>query len=255
MIDRSNFAWPEGKTGAVSLTYDDALPVHYEKVAPAWEAHGLRVTFYTNILSLMNHPAAWREVAARGHELGNHSIFHPCRKDDAERMGWLPDEYDLRTYTARRWTDEMRAASLALQLLDGKTERSFGNTCCHTELGQGESIESLDPLIAELFVAGRGAGSGQVVDIETANYNALGHFSGDGKEIAALRAEIDQAVSTGGWIIYMIHGVGQGTHSLYIEPEEHQRLVDHLGGQQDSIWVAPVVEIARYLRSCDPDLA
>ena len=39
------FAWPEGEKGAVSFTYDDALPCHYEVVAPAWEAHVLQVTF------------------------------------------------------------------------------------------------------------------------------------------------------------------------------------------------------------------
>ncbi|MGB1892738.1 MAG: polysaccharide deacetylase family protein, partial [Candidatus Latescibacterota bacterium] len=69
--------WPEGKRGAVSLTYDDALPVHYEHVAPLLEEHGLRATFYTNVLSLGANPEAWRQVAAQGHELGNHSIFHP----------------------------------------------------------------------------------------------------------------------------------------------------------------------------------
>ena len=40
------FRWPEGRRCAVSLTYDDALPVHYEHVGPRLEAHGLRGTFY-----------------------------------------------------------------------------------------------------------------------------------------------------------------------------------------------------------------
>lgn len=53
------FDWPEGKRGAVSLTYDDALPVHYERVAPLLEDHGLRATFYTNVLSLGANPEAW----------------------------------------------------------------------------------------------------------------------------------------------------------------------------------------------------
>ena len=146
--------WPEGKRGAVSLTYDDALPVHYEHVAPLLEEHGLRATFYTNVLSLGANPEAWRQVAARGHELGNHSIFHPCRK--SPRHGWLDEAYDLKTYTPRRWTDEMRAADIVLNLVDGRTKRSFGNTCCNTEIGEGETTHSLEPLIDELFVAGRG---------------------------------------------------------------------------------------------------
>ena len=45
----------------------------------------------------------------------------------------------------------------------------------------------------------------------------------------------------------MIHGVGEGTHGLYIDPEVHQSLVDYLE-RQDSIWTAPVGTVARYLR-------
>tara|TARA_Y100000588_G_scaffold213533_1_gene227487 strand:+ start:550 stop:1320 length:771 start_codon:yes stop_codon:yes gene_type:complete len=253
MIDKSVFVWPKATKGAVSITYDDALPCHFDLVGPAWEAHGLRATFYTNIMSLRNNPEAWREMGTKGHELGNHSIFHPCRKNDSQRMQWLADAYDLRTYTAQRWKDEMSAASFALSLIDGKYERSFGNTCCNTEIGQGESSQSLEPLIEELFVAGRGPLNDQVVDVATVNYNALGHFSGDSKTFEALRQEIEAAVTAGGWLIYMIHGVGEGTHGLFIDPDEHQKLVDYLGEQQDLIWSAPLITVAQYLQSFDPD--
>lgn len=253
MIDKSAFEWPQARQGAVSITYDDALSIHCEKVGPAWQAIGLRATFYTNILSLMRDPDAWRAMAKKGHELGNHSIFHPCRKDRPENMQWLADVYDLRSYTPQRWTDEMRAANFALSLIDGKSERSFGNTCCNNELGQGETRASLEPLIAELFVAGRGSLNQQVVDVASVNFNALGHFSGDRRDFDSLQGEIDAAIQTGGWIIYMIHGVGEGTHKLYIDVEEHQKLVDYLGAQQDSIWTAPVAQVAQYLQGYDPD--
>ena len=142
----------------------------------------------------------------------------------------------------------MRAASAILSSLDGKEERSFGNTCCNTELGEGDTLHSLEPLIEELFVAGRGPLNNQVVNAATLNFNALGHFSGDSHSFDHLRQEIDNAVASGGWIIYMIHGVGAGTHGLYIDPEVHQSLVDYLGERQDSIWTAPVGVVARHLR-------
>ena len=246
MVEQSAFSWPKGLQGAVSISYDDALPCHYEAVVPAWETHGLRATFYTHITNLMNNPGAWRDVAARGHELGNHSIFHPCRKNQGHDR--LPDEYDLLSYTPRRWSDEMRTANAILSSLDGRQERSFGNTCCNTDLGEGDTLHSLEPLIDELFVAGRGPCNNRVVDAATINFNALGHFSGDGRGFDRLRQEIDTAVSSGGWIIYMIHGVGEGTHSLYIDPGVHQDLVEYLGERRDSIWTAPVGAVARYLR-------
>jgi hypothetical protein len=245
MENMTALAWPEGKRGAVSLTYDDALPVHYEHVAPLLEEHGLRATFYTNVLSLGANPEAWRQVAARGHELGNHSIFHPCRK--SPRHGWLDAAYDLKTYTPRRWTDEMRAADIVLNLVDGRTKRSFGNTCCNTEIGEGETAHSLEPLIDELFVAGRGPLCDRTVTADGLNLAALGHFSGDARTFDALREEIEAGAALGGWTIYMIHGVGEGTHGLFIDPEEHRKLVEYLSGQTD-IWTAPLADVASHLR-------
>jgi len=246
MIDKSSFRWSGGAHGAVSISYDDALPCHYQLVAPAWESQGLRVTFYTQIYGVMDNPDAWREVAQKGHELGNHSIFHPCRKHDG--VTWLADEYDLSRYTPTRWSDEMRIASSILSSIDGKTERSFGNTCCNTELGEGDTLHSLEPLIEELFVAGRGPFNKQAVDVSAINYNALGHFGADGRTFEDLKQEIDTGIEAGGWVIYMIHGVGEGTHGMCIESAEHQRLVDYLGERQDTIWTAPVAIVARYLR-------
>jgi sialate O-acetylesterase len=101
--------------------------------------------------------------------------------------------------------------------------------------------------------ARRGAVSITYDDALSINFNALGHFSGDRRDFDSLQGEIDAAMQTGGWIIYMIHGVGEGTHKLYIDVEEHQKLVDYLSAQQDSIWTAPVAQIAQYLQGYDPD--
>lgn len=43
--NKRQFHWPEGKLGAVTLSYDDAIPSHFEQVAPALEKAGLRATF------------------------------------------------------------------------------------------------------------------------------------------------------------------------------------------------------------------
>lgn len=101
--------------------------------------------------------------------------------------------------------DEMRAASFTLSSLDGKTERTFGDTCCHTEIGQVGSEQSLEPLVGEPFVAGRGDSNERIVDVETVNYNSLGHFTDDtsyGEQyLRNMRRQINRAVESGGWII------------------------------------------------------
>ena len=110
------FRWPQEQQCAVSLTYDDAVPVHYQAVGPALEKQGLTATFYVTIRSdVQRHPQHWRKLAARGHELGNHSLFHPCRGADAHKS-WLPAEYDLMKYTPRRFSDRIASCQLGAPL-------------------------------------------------------------------------------------------------------------------------------------------
>jgi sialate O-acetylesterase len=68
------------KTCAVVLTYDDALNVHLDNAAPLLDSLGLKATFYLSGYSgtLNKRTDEWRKLASNGHELGNHTLFHPC---------------------------------------------------------------------------------------------------------------------------------------------------------------------------------
>ena len=243
--------WPAGQQGAVTLSYDDAITSHFQSVAPQLTQAGLRGTFYIQIASpgFSQHTDQWRKVAQTGHELGNHTLFHPCRKDRPGQHAWLSDDYNLSNYTPDRWLAEMRIANLVLQLVDGKTERTFGNTCCDNAVGPLDNQTSLEEFIPQLFVGARGEFISQPIDPAHANLNALGHYSGDGKTFAQLRDEIEAALREGKWIFYMFHGVGKGTHSLYVEAEEHRKLVQYLSANKNRIWTAPAVDVAKYVRN------
>ena len=67
MPDQKNFKWPNNSKGAVSLTYDDALPCHYNEVAPELEKNGLRGTFNLPLHSVREFEA-WKELSQKGHE-------------------------------------------------------------------------------------------------------------------------------------------------------------------------------------------
>jgi peptidoglycan-N-acetylglucosamine deacetylase len=237
---------PRAARAAVSLTYDDALLGHWREVAPLLEAAGVRGTFNVYpVERFLDHIEPWRRVAAAGHELGNHTLFHPCRKEPRASFGWLSDDFDLVHYSAKRWREEVRVANGLLRLVDGRSERTFANTCCNTTIGSGEQAHELAPLILEQFVAGRGPCNGRIVLPGEAELGGLGHFRGDGMSFADLREQLETAMEVGGWIIYMFHGVGSSEHRLHILPEEHARLVEYLGQNQDRIWTAPMVDVAR----------
>ena len=72
------WVWPHQARAAVSLAYDDALNSQLDFAVPALNRHGLKASFYLTLSSdtVRTRLAAWRTVAAQGHELGNHTLFH-----------------------------------------------------------------------------------------------------------------------------------------------------------------------------------
>jgi formylglycine-generating enzyme required for sulfatase activity len=54
--------WPDGAVAAVSLSYDDSVPVHHQRVEPLLDQHGLRATFYLSARNI-DSPEAWKTVA------------------------------------------------------------------------------------------------------------------------------------------------------------------------------------------------
>jgi sialate O-acetylesterase len=254
MKSEHTFEWPQGQQCAVSLTYDDALPVHHETVAPLLTAKHLTATF--NVCAnrgFTDNTNAWKQVAAQGHELGNHTLFHPCRREPESDYPWLAPHYDLCNYTAQRWEDEMRVANCLLQLIDGQTDRTFGNTCCHTTIGTGPKERDLSGLIVRMFVAARGPLNDKIISPDSLSYTELGHFNGDGKSFEELQDTIEQCARMHGWIILMFHGVGADTHSLFIDTEQHAKLITYLEENADRIWTASMVRVAKHLKAAGYD--
>ncbi len=251
MSSKSEFLWPDCKVCAVSLTYDDARPCHYQTVAPRLERCGLRATFYLTIIGrFLKETERWREVSRAGHELGNHTLFHPCRSlPDAEKK-WLNPAYNLCDYNEKRLRDELSLANWILHRVDGRTERTYGNTCHENHIGFGDTKKRMEPILANYFIAARGEYRGSHIDMSRLNLLNLGTTKADGCTFEQLRDAIEQARENKSWIIFTAHSVDQKTtFSEY----EHARLTEWLGARQDTIWTAPVADIASYIRQRCPD--
>lgn len=235
---------PKGQQVIISLTYDDALPIHYQLVAPLLQKHGMHGTFYLTIKDI-DDAHKWQTVAAKGHELGNHSLFHPCRREPPQNYTWLPEHYDLAGYNLERFRDELKVTNQFIDLLDGGRQRTYGNTCLNLFVGKDREKKSIKPVVDELFLAARGNITNKAILPDNVDYAQLGHFSGDGKSFDEIRAEIELASASGGWLIFMFHGVGEGTHGLFIDAVEHEKLINWLSQSKSRYWVAPVAEVVK----------
>src|ERR1051325_8703276 len=78
-VQAQNNVW-NGKKCAVSLTYDDAVEVDITNAIPALDSLGLKGTFYLSCYfpDFKKRINDWKIAGQHGHELANHTLFHPC---------------------------------------------------------------------------------------------------------------------------------------------------------------------------------
>ena len=147
------FAWPDGQKMAISLSYDDALNSQLDIAIPALDKHGITASFYLTLASpvVRDRLSEWRAAAMNGHELGNHTIFHPCSAALPDR-DWVASYYNVDDYEISEIVDEVRVANSFLHAIDGREERTL-TVPCGDVMASGEDYL---PAIRELFVAIKG---------------------------------------------------------------------------------------------------
>jgi sialate O-acetylesterase len=234
------------KQCAVCLTYDDALNVDLDRVVPALDSLGLRATFYVSgfFPSFKLRSVEWRAVAGKGHELGNHTLFHPCTGSLPGRE-WVKPDYDLNSYSIQRMVDEITMANVLLKAIDGKTKRTFAYPCGDTKVRDSSYV----PNIKTDFVAARGV-QGKMERIDAIDLYGIGSYMVNGQTGDELIALVRKAMESHTLVVFLFHGVG-GEHSLNVSAEAHSQLLHFLKQNEASVWVAPLVEIADYVTDYD----
>jgi len=48
--------------------------------------------------------------------------------------------------------------------------------------------------------------------------------------------------------VFLFHGVG-GQHSLNVSLQAHRQLLHYLQQKQKNVWVAPMIDVAEYIKS------
>ncbi|MEZ4849065.1 MAG: polysaccharide deacetylase family protein [Bacteroidia bacterium] len=145
------FQWPEGKKAAISLSFDDARLTNIDNGLPLFKKYGTRVTYYVNPPNMQPRLEGWKQAVKDGHEIGNHTIHHPCTGN----FEWSREKA-LENYTLASMRRELIEANQQIYEMLGVVPRSFAYTCGQTFVGRGANTRSYVPLVDELFVSGRG---------------------------------------------------------------------------------------------------
>jgi peptidoglycan/xylan/chitin deacetylase (PgdA/CDA1 family) len=237
------FSWPEGRRAAVNLAYDDALHTQLDNAIPALNEYGFKGTFY---LTLASEAARirldeWRAAAAQGHELGNHTLFHPCQGSKAGRE-WVKPWNDMDAMTIEELREEVILANTMLYAIDGQRARTYTAPCAD-HLAGGEPYLAA---VADLFVAMKTRLGDVVPDMLALDLHSVPvafPYDISGAELIAI---VERAAEQGTMANFTFHGIG-GDH-LSVSVEAHQQLLQHLADNPDIYWVDTFVNIMSYVR-------
>lgn len=223
----------------ISLTFDDGLHQHLDQAIPVLDEFGLRGTFYAHLSSepFMARVEEWKS-AAKQHELGNHSVFHPA---DAAKA-WVSPGNAINLYTLDRMELELKFANAWLQTLDGQIDRTYAFPCSNMTLGDwgllcknlfriglrntrfpgiverlrldyGNTRQDFRPLAAKLFVAARTGGiylNDCSPPVKTLKQECLPSAAVEGHSFSEIREFIERSLAADGWPILQFHGIGGG---------------------------------------------
>ena len=236
----AQFKWPNGKKAAVVFTYDDGLDCHLDVAVPQLDEFGFKGTFYCtgNSQSLYKRLDEWRKIAQNGHELGNHTLFHPC---DGKRFDWVKPEYDLNSYTFDQLIAELNTANTLLKAIDGKTGRSFGYTCSDYVAGGKDFTGEIEKLFA-------GARCDGPVPETMHGYNVHKTPSWLAVDPTAeqLIEYVEMAREKGTIAVIMFHSVGGGY--LNVGADEHRKLLEFVKNNEKDFYTGTFLEVMNYIK-------
>ncbi len=234
-------AWPEGKRAAVSLTFDDARPSQVDRGLGILDACGVRATFYVSPGAVEQRLDGWRRAVAAGHEIGNHTLSHPCSGNFAfSRANALED------YTLERMERELVDSSAAIEHLLGVVPTTFAYPCGQSFVGRGQDVRSYVPLVARHFLVGRGAFNESHNDPAFCDLALVFGMNGDGERFETLKALVDRAAAEGGWLILFGHDIGHAGQQT-TRADVLERLCRHCTREGSGIWIDTVAAVGQHI--------
>lgn len=213
--------WPQGRTAALSIRFDDSHPTHLSKAVPILREYGFKGTFMVNPgpkepSSRQNYAfetqhAEWEALMKQGDmELANHSAHHRGAKGD----------------------DDM--------------EREIG--------GAAEAIWKLTPGRSKLMALNLGGGTMCETTRTLRHYldkyhqfdassGSLGMDDSYGGRVEAFRKALQTHLERGLWCRVHYHYIGEGLSS---SEANFRAALDIAKRHQDKLWIAGMADIHKY---------
>jgi peptidoglycan/xylan/chitin deacetylase (PgdA/CDA1 family) len=238
----SHFHWPAGKRGAVSLSFDDSRLSQIDTGLAVLRKEGVKATFYVQASRVQQRLQGWKTAVAEGHEIGNHTVTHPCTGNYPFSRNNALEDYDL-----QRMAQQMDKNNRQIQKLLGVTPKDFAYPCGLKFVGRGQKTKSYVPLVAKRFLSGRGyldeaPNDPSFVDLAQAMGTPF-----DDLDFSQMKKLVDDAAISGSWVIFVGHEIGSRAYQT-TDVQALEQLCDYLKDPTNGIWLGTVEQIGSYVR-------
>jgi len=220
--------WLGGKAGAASWSIDDGN----SSCVTELEAAGIRGTYFYNGSGT---PSWFADYSARGHEIGSHSVGHPCDapscKPNCTPQGLWQIPFTEAEMLAYR-QDQLDPNVAGIEAGTGKPVLSMAWPCGCADARRMTAA-------APYFLSVRGYYDyiAELTWIQDVNLATPVEFMNLNSSNSYNQAHIDQAAAEGKWAIVTSHGSCDG--------------IFYMGSRQDVLWVAPIGEVLKYIKVRD----
>lgn len=227
---------------ALSLSFDDARLSNVDQGTGLLDRYGVKATFFVLPAAVEKRLAAWKKAVASGHEIGNHSVKHPC----SGNFVWARPNA-LETYTPEAMRAELLEANRRIETLLGVKPEVFAYPCGQTFVGRGVNTRSYVPVVAELFVSGRGWLGEAPNDPGYCDLAQVTGMEMDGKDFEQIRTLVETARAAGQWLVLAGHETAEsGPQTTRLTMLK--QLCEYAKDPANGIWIAPVGTVAKYVQ-------
>lgn len=243
-VKNPDFTWPAGIRGALSLTFDDGRASQIVTGVPHLNAFDARATFYVMPHAVEPRRDAWRAAVEAGHEIGAHTLTHPC----SGNFGFTaPGRSALEDLSLDQIDEELRESNARIEALLGVKPVSFAYPCGHKFVGRGETLASYVPLVARHYLTGRGWMDEYFNAPDRCDLAQLGGVSCDEFDFDPIRLQIESAAETGNWLILAGHEIGSENRRQSTRMDTLEAICAYCRDPSNGIWLDTVGAIGAYL--------
>ena len=186
----------------------------------------------------------WKKAIKNGHEIGSHSLNHPCSVNYSSY--WGAGKIGLEDYSYEMMKAEIFDSNQEIGLLLGVRPRTFAYPCGQKFIGRGGAVESYVPLVAERFIVGRGWLDEGPNNPSCCDLAQVMGMSMDNQDFSDIKELLDSAVKNGQWLVLVGHEVGRAGE-LSTGASTLEAICKYAGNPANGVWIDTVNAVGSHV--------